>query len=205
MESDRTFWKGFILSAIFFTIAPITLGVSLYSLFSINLSQAKPEVLAYETTSDDSIEKGVRVYASLPSSFPSFSGYAESSDARTEIIKNYLKENRSPLEPYAYQIVESADRYDLDYRLITAIAQKESNLCKVIPPSSYNCWGWGIHSKGTLGFSSFEEGIETVSKGIKLNYIDKGYATVEEIMSKYTPLSKGSWAEGVNRFMDEMQ
>jgi len=27
--------------------------------------------------------------------------------------------------------------------------------------------GWGIHSKGTLGFSSFEEGIETYPRDLK--------------------------------------
>jgi len=83
--------------------------------------------------------------------------------------------------------------------------RKESNLCKIIPPETYNCWGWGIHSKGTLGFSSFEEGIETVSQGLKKTTSTKDFRTIEEIMSKYTPLSNGSWAEGVNQFMQEME
>ncbi|KKU47808.1 MAG: hypothetical protein UX67_C0028G0001, partial [Candidatus Woesebacteria bacterium GW2011_GWF2_46_8] len=100
---------------------------------------------------------------------------------------------------------EAADRYELDYRLTTAIAQQESNLCKIIPPGSNNCWGWGIHSAGTLGFDSFEEGIETVSAGLRKEYLDKGFRTVEEIMSKYTPLSNGSWATGVTKFMSEME
>jgi hypothetical protein len=109
------------------------------------------------------------------------------------------------LEPYAPSIVDTADKYGLDFRLTTAIAQQESNLCKKIPPESNNCWGWGIHSQGTLGFSSFQEGIENVSKGLREEYLDKGFRTTEEIMSKYTPLSPGSWAEGVNKFMAEMQ
>jgi len=65
--------------------------------------------------------------------------------------------------------------------------------------------GWGITGSGSLGFSSYEDGIETVSKGIKTEYIDKGYTTINEIMSKYTPQSNGSWAEGVNTFMSDMQ
>jgi hypothetical protein len=56
-----------------------------------------------------------------------------------------------------------------------------------------------------LGFSSFSEGIEEVSRGIRKEYLDKGFATIEEIMGKYTPLSNGSWAEGVNKFMAEME
>jgi hypothetical protein len=111
----------------------------------------------------------------------------------------------SPLAPYAGLIVQTADKYSVDFRLITAISQQESNICKIIPPGSYNCWGWGIHSKGSLGFTSFQEGIEEVSKGLREEYLDKDFTTIEEIMSKYTPLSNGSWAAGVNKFMSEMQ
>ena len=146
----------------------------------------------------------MKVYASLPSFVPTVSGYATVGDARAEIVRQYLRFYDSPLEPYAPHIVDTADRYGLDYRLTTAIAQQESNLCKKIPPESNNCWGWGIHSRGTLGFSSFGEGIDTVSKGIREEYLDKGFKSIEEIMGKYTPLSNGSWAEGVNKFMDEM-
>ena len=148
---------------------------------------------------------GVRVFASLPSTIPAIGGAPTATDARPELIKQYLEFYNSPLVPYAKFIVETSDKYQIDFRLITAIAQQESNLCKIIPPGSYNCWGWGIHSQGTLGFSSFEAGIETVSEGLKTEYLNKGYATVEEIMSKYTPLSNGSWAYGVNKFLGEME
>ena len=84
-------------------------------------------------------------------------------------------------------------------------SQQESNLCKKIPSGTFNCLGWGVHSKGTLGFSSFEEAIEVVSKGLKENYIDEGLLTPEEIMTKYTPHSDGSWAYGVNLFMNEIE
>lgn len=161
--------------------------------------------MAYQSSVIRVPESGVKVYASLPSSFPSVSGEVESKDARSEIIRQYLEYYNSPLVPYSDLIVATADKYGLDYRLITAIAQKESNLCKIIPPDSYNCWGWGIHSKGTLKFSSYEEGIETVSEGIRQNYIDKGYTTISDIMGKYTPLSNGSWATGVIQFMKQMQ
>jgi len=78
---------------------------------------------------------------------------------------------------------------------------QESNLCKHIYPGSYNCWGWGIYGNKVTRFSSYEEAIETISRGLKKNYIDKGYTTPEEIMRKYTPPSDGSWAFGVNTFL----
>jgi hypothetical protein len=126
-------------------------------------------------------------------------------DARPLIIQRYLDYYQSPLAPYSEYIFEISQQTGIDYRLLVAIAQQESNLCKKIPEDSYNCWGWGIHSRGTLRFSSYPEAIKTVAEGIKENYISKGLETAEEIMSKYTPLSNGSWAVGVNQFMEEME
>jgi hypothetical protein len=196
------FWKNIALASVFFTITPLVIAVSLFSLFTLRSPSGHSII---QSNLIDSPKSGVKVYASLPSFMPTVSGYATSQDARTEIVRQYLKSYESPLEPYADHIVQAADNYGLDYRLTTAIAQKESNLCKKIPPDSNNCWGWGIHSRGTLGFSSFSEGIDEVSKGIRKEYLDKGFHTIEEIMSKYTPLSNGSWAEGVNKFMAEME
>jgi len=204
-ESSFSFWKSLIFASLFFVITPIALGTSLFSLTSLSKNEEQKKVLGEADYNLISAPKsGAKVFASLPSSFPTVSGVVSASDARAELIRQYLASYNSPLEPHAEYLVESSDMYGLDYRLLTAIAQQESNLCKKIPPLSYNCWGWGIHSEGSLGFSSFEEGIDVVSQGIKENYIDKGYTTVEEIMSKYTPLSRGSWAFGVNKFMGDI-
>jgi len=203
-EESYLFWKNLILIVVFLVVTPLTLLTSLFSLVSINnstktLPEKNDQVLGKIAPS------GYKVYASLPTDLPGISGEALASDARSEIIRQYLSKYASPLLPYADLIVSAADEHQIDFRLITAIAQKESNLCKVIPPGSYNCWGWGIHSEGTLGFRSFEEGIKTVTAGIAKDYVAKGYDTIEKIMSKYTPLSNGSWALGVNQFMSEME
>ncbi len=202
-EENISFWKNLILSIIFFTITPVTLGISLFSLYTLkNMPEKTTENTVNFLTSPQS---GVRVYASLPSQIPEVGGQVETADARPEIVKQYLEFYDSPLVSEADLIVQTADKYSIDFRLITAIAQQESNLCKVIPPGSYNCWGWGIHSEGTLGFRSFEEGVDIVSKGLRENYLDKGFSTIDEIMSKYTPSSDGSWAHGVKTFMTEME
>lgn len=203
-EENFSFWKNLVLIIIFFTITPVTLGVTLFSMFflkSFDVPEKQGVVLGASNTNNS----GVRVYASLPSQFPQVSGTVGSSDARPEIVRNYLKNYGSILEPYADYLILISDKYGLDYRLLPAIAQQESNLCKFIPPGGHNCWGWGIHSQGTLGFDSFEESIETVAYGLRSQYLDKGYTTPEEIMTKYTPLSNGSWAAGVSKFMNEME
>lgn len=195
MNESFSFWKNLILVLIFFTITPLTLGATIFSLISL-----KSNVPSVPTTLS-----GIQVYASLPTDLPGISGKVQVSDARPEIIKEYLVKYNSPLIPFAKNLVSAADKYGIDYRLTTAIAQKESNLCKIIPRNCFNCWGWGIHSEGTLCFSSYNEGIEEVTRGLFEEYFSKGYDTVEKIMSKYTPLSNGSWALGVNQFLSEME
>jgi hypothetical protein len=131
--------------------------------------------------------------------------YAVGGDSRPLILKKYLEHYNSPMADYADYIFKVSQENGLDYRLLIAIAQQESNLCKKIPENSYNCWGWGIHSQGTLRFDSYEESIKTVAEGLKENYIDQGLREPEEIMKRYTPSSDGSWARGVRQFMDEME
>ncbi len=198
------FVKRLVLIVVFFTITPITLFASVLSLVSItNSNDSNNNLVSSLNTKEDVL--GVQVFSSSESDFPSVSADIISADARPEIIKNFLASNNSPMEPYSKYIVDTADKYNLDYRLITAIAQKESGLCRVIPEDSYNCWGWGIHSEGTLGFDNFEEGIETVSKGLRENYLDKGYSTVEQIMQKYAHPDSTTWAEGVLYYMEQME
>lgn len=203
-EENISFWKNMFLVGIFFVITPVTLAVSLFSLFSL-----KTSVLAKDNTSQNNLAvgySGVRVYASLPPQLPSVSDQVGAQDARPELVRQYLEYYDSPLVPYSDLIVQTEDKYKLDYRLIPAIAQQESNLCKIIPPDSYNCWGWGINSASNLGFDSYPEAIEAVSKGLKTEYLDKGFGTVDQIMSKYNPISPGgAWARGVSQFMDQME
>jgi hypothetical protein len=204
-EENFSFWKNMFLVIVFFALTPITLGVSLFSLVSLKTSAiATQETVKNNQTA--SAFSGVQVYAALPAKLPAVSGDVGATDARPEIVRQYLKFYKSPLVPYTDLVIQTSDKYGLDYRLLVAIAQQESNLCKVIPPESYNCWGWGINSHSNLGFDSYEESLDVVAKGLRTQYLDKGYNTVEEIMSKYNPISpNGAWAKGVSQFMSDME
>lgn len=122
-------------------------------------------------------------------------------DIRVAYLKYFFRKYNSILYDKADVFVKNADAYNFDYRLLPAIAMQESGLCKHIPENSYNCWGWGIYGGKVTRFSSYDEAIETISRGIKTYYIDKGLTTPEQIMKKYTPPSDGSWAYGVNTFL----
>ncbi len=152
----------------------------------------------------------------------------ETDDARALIVANFLKRYNTPkplgvrnlnhpLVPEDYFgkfFVELADEYNLDFRLLPAIAMQESNLCVSTPRpldengnivESYNCLGFGVYGTKVTMFPSFEANFEQAAKTLKKNYIDIGLDTPYKIMKKYTPPSDGSWAESVNQWMAEMR
>jgi hypothetical protein len=143
-------------------------------------------------------------YAALPTSQNTFSANISEQDGRVEKIRQFLQRYNSPLEPYAQDVVEAADEYGLDYRLIPAIAMQESNLCLKIPVNSHNCWGYGIYGSSVHRFSDYKEGIYTVTKTLATKYKNRGLVTPEQIMTMWTPSSNGSWAHSVNHFMEKL-
>jgi len=134
-----------------------------------------------------------------------YSAEIKPGDARAANLKAFLRKYNSDLYNHADKIIEVSDKYQFDYRLLPAIAMQESNLCRVIPDNSYNCWGWGIYGTTVTRFDSYDDAIETVAKGLKKNYIDQGLVTASAIMKKYTPPSQGSWQYGVNSFMKALE
>jgi hypothetical protein len=144
-------------------------------------------------------------YAALPTVQNTFSGDIEQKDGRAEKIRQFLEKYDSPLEPYSQDIIEAAEMYEIDYRLVPAIAMQESNLCRKIPHGSNNCWGFGIYGGKVHKFSDYKEGIYAVTKTLATKYKNKGLVTPEEIMTMWTPSSNGSWAFSVNHFMDKLK
>lgn len=205
-EPKKLFLKSSVFLVLFFVLTPVALIISTFALMTVTATNSinQEKVLAAQIEAENA-PRYKTVFAANTPELSKVSVSAEIADARVELVRQYLVRYNSPMQHLAEFIVKTADKNGIDFRLTTAIAQQESNLCKRIPEGTYNCWGWGIHSRGTLGFQSFEEGIETVSKGLRENYIDKGYTTPDEIMRKYTPSSNGSWANGVNMFMSDMQ
>ncbi len=148
-------------------------------------------------------------FISIPKTKVNYQAKVKLKDARVIILERYLTKYNSPMKKQApqlaYKFVEVADKYRLPFTLLPAIAQCESNLGKYTPPNCFNAWGYGIHSRGTLCFSSWEEGIERVAKGLSQDYIQEGLIEPEKIMAKYTPLSNGSWARCVKYFTRELE
>ena len=129
-------------------------------------------------------------------------------DARAKIVEDFLIRHGSVLASFSEQFVFVADKYQLDFRLLPAIAMQESNGGKKMPKDSFNPFGYGIYGVTSLNFSSFEEAIEKVGKSLRVDYLNQGLSTPFEIMTKYTPQSVekgGPWAINVNQLMYEQR
>lgn len=160
--------------------------------------------LTYNKTAMTEKPPGV-AYAALPTNENVLAATIVASDARVEAVREFMELYNSPLAPYAEKVVAAADKYNLDHRLLPAIAMQESGLCKNNRQESFNCWGFGVYGKKYHYFDNYEQGIEAVTKTLAEKYVRMGLKTPDQIMTKYTPSSNGSWADGVNHFMAQMK
>lgn len=125
-------------------------------------------------------------------------------DYRVKVLGDYLKRYNSPLTPYAGTFVKYADQYELDWRLVASISGIESTFGRQIPYGTYNGWGWGIYGTNMIWFTSWEDGIRTVSQGLRENYINKWGATNVYQIGKFYAASP-TWAQRVDYFMRNME
>ncbi|MBI4084859.1 MAG: glucosaminidase domain-containing protein [Candidatus Levybacteria bacterium] len=192
--------KKLLLLTSFFTFAPLFfLSIIIFFLFVTYQNRPDNESAQFFVS-----PKSV-AYAALPTNGNLFEGNIESKDAREEMVRQFLARYNSPLEPYAKYIVEMAEKYNIDHRLIPAIAMQETNLCLKSRPESYNCWGLGVYGGKYPHFDNYSEAIEVVTKTLATKYKNSSLVSPEEIMTMYTPSSNGSWANSVNHFMDQLQ
>lgn len=191
-----------ILAALVLSAFPLTtLGVVFLCAFF--LTNAGQNILSGEM-----IKKGAAAFfAASPPVLGAVSERYESREARAEIIDQYFALQNAPLAGYGSFFTAAAEKYQLPWTLLPAIAMQESNGGKKIPERTFNAWGWGITASDILGFDTWEHGIDTVARGLRRDYFDKGRDTVEKIMAVYCPLSLekgGSWAKGVEYFQLEL-
>lgn len=197
--------RKFFLTSLFLLFAPLTLVIGLFGLWQINQAKQLTQLMVQKTGTVLGLKAPLELYSALPSDIGSVAQAITTGDARPVIIKQYLEKNDSPIASYADLIFQTSERWGLDYRLMVAIAQCESNLCKRIPEGSYNCWGF---ENGDTRFLSWQQAFNQVAKTLKEDYIDQGLVTPDQIMPKYAPPSVekgGPWAKCVNQFLQELE
>ena len=192
--------KKVFLSAIFFTLTPILLTFCILYFSFLSFEEKNTLSLLMPNNSVS--------YAALPGNQNVLGESTSPQDARVAVVADFFRKYDSDLLPYATDVINAADKYNLDYRLIPAIAMQESTLCNNLPDKligSHNCWGFGIYGKQITKFDSYPEAIDTVTKTLATQYKQNGLETPEQIMAKYTPSNNGEWADSVNLFMDQLQ
>lgn len=127
---------------------------------------------------------------------------AKKIDQKAEILSAYLAKHNSPLQYHAQDFIDAANEFGLDWRLVASIAGVESTFGKFIP-GGYNGWGWGVYGKNAIYFKSWKDGIFTVSRGLKENYIDKGLTEPYEMNRVYA--ASPVWGRKVSFFMTDLE
>lgn len=183
-------------------------AVIIFSSFFI-LSNQKSLIVSAASPSGDGLPKAVyNLFSAPPPVLGALTTTVTAEDARSLVLQQFFSNYHSPLASYGEVFIREAEKHEIPWQLLPAISMQESIGGKNSPDDCFNAFGWGIHSRGTLCFGSWEEGIEKVSQGIKEKYIDQGLRTINEIMSRYNPISygrDGSWANGVQFFLQEIE
>lgn len=215
MDRGLMNWKKLLWVPLWSGLTTAWLVLSLFLLLGMNEGESlqNPEVIVKQR-----VKVPEFVYAAVPKPESEIKAAVLGADAREEILRQYLERYGSPLLGLEDVLVEVADENGFDFRWMVAIAQQESNLCKKIPDGSHNCWGWGIwcldydaeankcNEMKVTKFESYEQAIRKIAPQFKEKFLTKGeFTDPEQVMQTYTPPSKGSWAFGVNQFMEEME
>ena len=116
------------------------------------------------------------------------------------IIENVLNKYNSPMANESKSFVKACIKYQIDCYLLPSIAGLESTFGKFIWQNSFNPFGW---DRGYMMFKTWDEGINTVAKGLKNGYIKKGALTVEDIGPIYS--ESPTWAVRVNFFIKQFE
>ena len=119
-------------------------------------------------------------------------------------VKEYLTKKKSDLAGAADKFVEEGRTWNVDPRLIMAIAGAETTFAKHLCGKN-NAWNW-FHKKTCKPseFATFEEGIQTVTKWMRRSYIQRGYNTIPMIRTRYCAEGCDNWVKLVTLFHDEI-
>ncbi len=127
---------------------------------------------------------------------------AKKLDREAKILQKYLAQFNSPMQDHAQDFIDAAKKYDLDWKMLPAIAGVESTFGKHIP-GGYNAYGWGVYGTQAIYFESWTDGIFTVAKGLREGYLNKGLTEPYAINKVYA--ASPHWGKNVTFFMNQIE
>ena len=119
-------------------------------------------------------------------------------------IDGYLTRKKSPLAGLGESFSTYGRDYNVDPRLIVAIAGAETTFASRVCVEK-NAWNWFYGRNCPQSpFASYEAGLERVSRFMRLSYLNRGYDSVELIRYKYCATGCENWVHLVSTFQAEM-
>ena len=126
------------------------------------------------------------------------------------LIDAYLASKGSPMTGQGAAFMKSGARWQVDPRLLVAIAGAESSFGQVVCGPN-NAWGWACPND-PADFATWADGIDTVMSGLRRYYLDEGRTSVSLIQQKYCPVGAANdptglnshWAQNVTKFLVEL-
>jgi len=185
---------------------PATIGLLFVNLMLLISLRTKTDMVQAK-----SLSSAVPVSASTYKTEQILGASIQAGDARSGLLSDFLYKHNSPMKDLADYIIDRADYYGIDFRMVPSIAMCESGVGKRIPSSdSYNAWGISVATGTTSGakFPNWMYAIDWVSRYVKEKYYDRGITELVDIGAIWAPPSveKGnSWANCVQYFMDDIQ
>jgi hypothetical protein len=129
-------------------------------------------------------------------------------------IDSYLASKKSPIQGNGAVFVAAGLKYNVDPRLIVAIAGQESSFGTswgCFKPSSFNAWSWFWAGGGDCVhsiFQSYADGIQNdqhgVTQGIHVLYLTRGRNTIATIGQAYCTSGCGNWTANVTKFYTDL-
>lgn len=127
---------------------------------------------------------------------------AKKLDNKAKILAKYLASYNSPMQYHAQDFIDASETYGLDWKLLPSIAGVESTFGKQIP-GGFNAWGWGVYGNQAIYFTSWRDGMFTIAKGLRKNYLNKGLTDPYAINRIYA--SSPHWGKNVTYFMGDLE
>ena len=123
-------------------------------------------------------------------------------DPRAAQMRVILKKYNSPMIGLEDVLIATAEKYNLDWTLMAAIAGTESSFAKRMPANCVNPYGWGIYGNNKICFKTLEESIEGVASGLAKKY---NISSIESIARTYNKVSTVGWISHTKFFMNKIK
>lgn len=123
-------------------------------------------------------------------------------DPRAAQMRIVLEQYNSPMVGLEDVMIATAEKYNLDWTLLAAIAGTESTFGNHMPANCVNPYGWGVYGDNKLCFTDFKDSIEGVAAGLSGKY---NTTSVEAIAHTYNKVSTDGWIMHTHYFMNKIK